>query len=135
MFEEDDWEQDWVTLRSKCSIQSIFELLASRIEADVNKMKEAGGNYTFEFTKDFERVFIGKKTKGGSQTGFVEMTLGTENTINIREFRHGLQGNVNELMVTYEWRPEECVCCMLVNEEERDAWEISQLALGGFFFN
>jgi hypothetical protein len=132
MMSSKDSSFDWVKARSKCSLGSIFEVLANAVKQDVESalqlLKEARDAKTVLTYKRDRAVITVTREKtniiGPPETVVFSLS---SSAITIE------QSNGTQFLVTPSLN-QQGECKMTVDGHELELWQVCQKALGGLFF-
>ena len=126
--EKDKSKFNWVTERSACSLPKVFHTLRLQVEEDVktrNAQRPKNSPYEFavkESGSDFTVLYVAKDVSKS-----VIFTL-DKNGILVR----GGEGNqMFEVTLNFTTDGE---CKLIVNEEQRDFWQVRRMALEELMF-
>ena len=126
--EKDGKKIDWVTRRSSCSLPKIFKELRSQVEEDLkirNALRPANSPYEFvvvEKGADFSVVLKAKEAEKSVRFSLAEQAISVMNDSGEPMF---------QVTVTFN---EDGECRLLVNERERETWQVRRMALEGILF-
>jgi hypothetical protein len=126
--EKDNAKFNWVAERSSCSLPKVFQTLRAQVEEDVktrNAQRPKNSPYEFavkESGSDFTVLYVAKDVSKS-----VIFTL-DKNGILVR----GGEGNqMFEVTLNFTTDGE---CKLIVNEEQRDFWQVRRMALEELMF-
>lgn len=134
-----DEDTNWVAAHARCNLSSIFEALIERVRQDVKEINklpsERRQRHKFESHMDNGsisiRTFIVDWYKeDNSNNRSKGNVLFTENCTSIT-FQ---QTNGKPTSVVPQWNESETKCDLNIDGKKCEMWEISQMALGYFFF-
>jgi hypothetical protein len=126
--EKDASKSDWVTKRSLCSFPNVFKELRLQVEEDVKKRNALRPNnspYEFSVTGSGDEftVLLEAKTLRKS----VVFSL-AEHAILVRDDKGK---DMFEVTLIFS---DEGECRLMVNEKERDLWQVRRMALEDLLF-
>ena len=130
----EDGVLNWVAERAKCTLASRFECLVKTIKHDVAEINRQvssmrhGQLFTVESNADgCVKVRRYPENCPTDTSGYVTFEL-LRKTITAH-----LPGEIS-FDISPKWNEKELRCDLLVEDEPHDLWQISQKALGLFFF-
>lgn len=128
---------DWVTARSKCSLQHLFLMLGEVVDGNVtamNKLKRP--DLEFDLKRDETKLIVGRKRDFGgySETFIVVLELAAE----VGKITATLRGPKTDKLlfaVTPELNPDgECFLRVVGLGDSLSLWQVSRKALEDLFF-
>ena len=125
---------DWVEKRAQCSIEKQFEKLHLVVERDTQAMNRV--------LKDKEEVHIFKSSQVNQGRIFEVTRYKAPNSLPQGKVSFWLKNEMifvsqDEIIlfkVSLEWNDRQTHCDLRIDNEPHELWEISQRALGSFFF-
>jgi hypothetical protein len=120
---------DWVTKRSLCSLPNVFKDLMLQVEQDVkvrNGLRPANSPYEFSLAENGDTFTIFLKSKDLEKS--VTFKLG-EHSILVEDDK-----GKELLEVTLKFS-DQAECRLIVNETERENWQVRRMALEGLMFH
>ena len=131
MANENHASNNWVAARSKCNGKGALKILLDRMDYDVNEFNKESCNVDYRVESDNNKFSV--IPEGGNdvlvERGIVSFRLNTHK-IHIKNSK----GEVPSFFVKWHWDAEAMTCYFCVNEERKELWEISQMALSPSFF-
>jgi len=123
---------DWVTARSKCSVEPVFYALGDLVEADVAKVKAIEPTADFKVERNSEKISVAitRNDMGRGKYWRVTFIL-HEGRIVIRDGVHG-----RDLFVAKPALDANGQCRVLIDDatEGIELWQVSHRALEAAFF-
>ena len=128
---------DWVTARANCTLDSILEELRCGIQKDIETV-----NGLPEYRRHKNRVQF-YETTTGFEVCWVPQATPNKMTEEKVIFQKEPKNNVilfwgydeEAKIIRHEWDCETLSCILKINGKSYPLWQISQMALGDFFFN
>jgi hypothetical protein len=121
---------DWVTARSECSLEGVFEKLRMQVKEDVDIRNGLRGDpphyYKFEFSSHgsmFTASVVGNKIHGS-----VRFSYNVSRLIFVHDDKD------NELLRAFVTLSNKRECVVRIKEEECELWQMRKMALEKLFF-
>lgn len=127
---------DWVTARHNrnqekalCTGEKAFYELLERVRFDIDKINEIRCDVDFYLVENPGLFIVKAECKNAEELGSVKFKLNTH-----KIYVESSTDPENIFFVTWHWDDENAACVLQVNREDKDAGEISQMALESMFF-
>ena len=129
---------NWVLKRAQCNLEGIFDALYQRVQDDVVEINKLSSkrrrNHKFDTectTADAIRTFrVSWYEEDNLHNPSAESVVFTRNTASITFHQTGSE----KVSIISKWNESEMICDLFVRDRKYELWEISQMALGSFFF-